>query len=49
MKGVVMEKLVRVNERFLSVEGEGSRQGLLTYFLRLSGCQIQCNDCGGRQ
>lgn len=48
MKGVVMEKLVRVNERFLSVEGEGSRQGLLTYFLRLQKCSIYCSDCDSK-
>lgn len=40
-----MGKLIRVNEYFLSVEGEGTRQGLPTFFVRLSGCQIQCNDC----
>jgi len=37
--------MLRVNEIFHSVQGEGQNVGLNTIFLRLSGCNLQCEWC----
>lgn len=36
---------LRVSELFFSLQGEGSRSGLLTVFLRLTGCALRCRWC----
>ena len=36
---------MNVIEIFASIDGEGSRQGLLTTFLRLHDCNIRCSYC----
>lgn len=37
--------VLRVNEVFLSVQGESSRVGLPTVFVRLTGCPLRCRWC----
>ena len=39
---------MRVSEIFVSVEGEGSRQGYLATFVRLHGCKLRCSWCDSR-
>ena len=36
---------MRVNETFLSLQGEGSFTGTPAFFLRLSGCNLKCPFC----
>jgi 7-carboxy-7-deazaguanine synthase len=36
---------VRLSERFLSIQGEPNPIGALAYFIRLSGCNLQCSWC----
>src|SRR5271169_2151567 len=36
---------LRVNETFLSVQGEGSAIGAPTFFIRLDGCPLRCSWC----
>ena len=36
---------LRVAETFVSLQGEGSRTGLPTFFLRLTGCALRCTWC----
>lgn len=38
-------KKMRVNETFLSLQGEGYFTGTPAFFLRLSGCNLQCPFC----
>lgn len=40
-----MEKTLFVTEIFKSLQGEGSRSGLPTVFIRLSGCPLRCTWC----
>ncbi|MCX7946485.1 MAG: 7-carboxy-7-deazaguanine synthase QueE [Hydrogenophilus sp.] len=37
--------MVRVSEIFASIQGESSRMGLPTTFVRLSGCPLRCRWC----
>jgi 7-carboxy-7-deazaguanine synthase len=37
--------ILRVNEIFLSLQGETSRVGLPTVFIRLTGCPLRCSYC----
>ncbi len=37
--------MLKVSEIFLSVQGEGSRAGRPCAFVRLAGCNLQCNWC----
>lgn len=39
------ERRLRVAETFVSLQGEGSRTGLPTFFLRLTGCALRCVWC----
>ena len=39
---------VRVNEIFFSLQGESSRTGLPTVFVRLTGCPLRCRYCDTR-
>ena len=36
---------LRINEIFFSIQGESSRAGLPTSFIRLSGCPLRCLYC----
>ncbi len=36
---------LRINEIFLSLQGETSKSGLLTAFIRLTGCPLRCQYC----
>lgn len=36
---------MKVNEIFSSIEGEGSRSGFLSTFIRLFGCNLKCSYC----
>jgi 7-carboxy-7-deazaguanine synthase len=36
---------VRVNETFLSVQGEGTLLGAVSFFIRLDGCPLRCTWC----
>lgn len=36
---------LRINEVFLSIQGESSRVGLPTVFVRLTGCPLRCRWC----
>ncbi len=40
-----MKKIVKVNEIFFSLQGESSKMGLPTIFIRLSGCHLRCQYC----
>jgi len=37
--------MLKVNEIFLSIQGEGITTGFPTVFLRLTGCNLRCNYC----
>jgi len=41
----IVDKSLRVNEIFLSLQGETSKSGLLTTFIRLTGCPLRCQYC----
>ncbi len=36
---------MKINEIFLSIQGEGIETGLLTIFIRTSGCNLKCSWC----
>ena len=40
-----MSELLKVNEIFLSIQGEGTRAGLPCAFVRLAGCNLRCQWC----
>ena len=42
---MVQKKIIKVNEIFFSLQGESSRIGLPTIFVRLTGCPMRCNYC----
>ena len=44
----VEDKMYKVNEIFLSIDGEGVRTGLATVFIRLYGCNLKCSYCDTR-
>ena len=41
----VLAHTLRVNEIFLSLQGETSKTGLPTAFIRLTGCPLRCSYC----
>ena len=43
-----MESKYKVNEIFLSIDGEGYRTGLPVVFIRLYGCNLNCSYCDTR-
>jgi len=42
---VVKNQTLKINEIFYSLQGESSRIGLPTTFVRLTGCPMRCNYC----
>lgn len=40
-----MSKILKINEIFFSLQGESSKVGLPTTFVRLSGCHLRCQYC----
>lgn len=42
------DKMYKVNEIFVSIDGEGIRTGLPTVFIRLYGCNLKCSYCDTR-
>lgn len=45
IKGKVLEIRLPVTEIFQSLEGEGTQAGFVTTFIRLFGCNLNCNWC----
>ncbi len=43
--GVILAASLRVTEIFFSLQGETSRTGLPTVFIRLTGCPLRCGYC----
>lgn len=41
----IREPMLRINEIFYSIQGEGLHQGLPTIFVRVSGCNLNCSWC----
>jgi 7-carboxy-7-deazaguanine synthase len=41
----VLAKTLVINEIFLSIQGESTRTGLPTAFIRLTGCPLRCQYC----
>jgi len=41
----VLARTLRINEIFFSLQGETSRSGLPTVFVRLTGCPLRCSYC----
>lgn len=37
--------MIKYNEIYPAIEGEGIWQGMLSYFVRFSGCNLECNFC----
>ncbi len=44
-----MTVVLRVSETFLSLQGESTHAGRLCWFIRLSGCNLDCSYCDTRQ
>lgn len=44
-EGGRVDSTLRINEIFLSLQGETSRTGLPTVFVRLTGCPLRCGYC----
>lgn len=42
------DRMYKVNEIFVSIDGEGIRTGLPTVFIRLYGCNLKCSYCDTR-
>jgi organic radical activating enzyme len=40
-----MNQMLRVNEIFYSIQGEGARAGEPSIFIRLTGCDLKCTFC----
>ena len=36
---------MRVAEKFISINGEGTRAGELAVFVRFTGCNLRCSYC----
>ena len=37
---------IRISEKFISLQGEGLRTGVVSYFLRVCGCNLKCPGFG---
>lgn len=42
------EKKVKISETFLSVQGEGQQIGMISWFIRTSGCDLKCPWCDSK-
>ena len=42
---IARDEQLRINEIFYSLQGESSRVGLPTVFVRLTGCPLRCGYC----
>ena len=42
---MLANRVIKINEIFFSLQGESSRIGLPTVFIRLTGCPMRCNYC----
>ena len=40
-----MKEIMRVVEKFISINGEGTRAGELAVFIRFAGCNLRCGYC----
>ena len=45
MAAATRQAAVRITELFLSIQGESTRAGLPTVFIRLTGCPLRCHYC----
>lgn len=43
-----MSNIIRVNEQFVSIQGEGFYTGTPCYFIRLQGCTLRCPWCDSK-
>ena len=41
----LLARTLRINEIFLSLQGESTKTGLPTTFIRLTGCPLRCHYC----
>lgn len=39
------QRMLKINECFLSIQGEGPFTGMPTFFIRLTGCPLRCHYC----
>lgn len=39
---------MKINEIFLSIQGEGPQVGMLSWFIRVAGCNLDCNFCDSK-
>ncbi len=37
--------MLKINEKFVSINGEGPHSGMLALFIRFAGCNLQCSYC----
>ncbi len=49
IKSMKIMNELRINEYFISIQGEGKRVGVTSLFIRTSGCNLRCvfRNCGG--
>ena len=40
-----MSNIIKINEMFPAIQGEGLTNGLPVYFVRTSGCNLNCDFC----
>jgi 7-carboxy-7-deazaguanine synthase len=45
MDKVISGRIFNINEIFVSLQGEGTRAGMLCLFIRLQGCNLNCEWC----
>ena len=45
MDKVISGRIFNIHEIFVSLQGEGTRAGMLCLFIRLQGCNLNCEWC----